>query len=537
MLERPALLTSGEVDPYYQPKNERELVQLLYDPRWRLYSGFLYKIMVKGDDDEADEPSFVIPFQPNGPQRELLENLHNRNVILKARQLGFTTAIDLFLTDHALFNKDQRCGIIAHSKFDVQTIFRDKVQFAYENLPSLVRDMMPLKSQTKTEYHFAHNNSSIRVAMSMRSGTIHALHISEMGKLAAKFPSKAEEVVTGSLPAVPKNGIALIESTAEGQAGEFYNIATRAEKLAKVKKPVELTPAEWRFFFFPWWKEPNYAMDPRHVIITEKDHQYFDQIEIEMDTLLSNRQRAWYVSKRDEEFSGDEAKMWREYPSKPVECWQQSTEGKYYPKELTAARISNRIRKLHYVPGIPVHTFWDIGSGDGTGIWLMQIVDGMYRFLRYIEGWTESYAHYVKELQDTPYAWGFHFLPHDANHTRQGQFTVAKPLEMLRELAPSWHFEIVPVVQSVQHRIDLVRKHFARAEFDEEGCAAGLIHLANYQKSWSTTAGAWTDVPLKNDATEAADSFGQWAQALEGGMLGSVGQSRTSRSRHGAMAS
>ena len=46
----------------------------------------------------------------------------------------------------------------------------------------------------------------------MRSGTIHRLHISEFGKICAKVPEKAAEVMTGSIPAVPASGILVFAS-------------------------------------------------------------------------------------------------------------------------------------------------------------------------------------------------------------------------------------------------------------------------------------------------------------------------------------
>ena len=71
------------------PSNAAELERCLADPEFRLFSGALYKIMVKGDD-EADE-AMVLPFRPNRAQRRFILRLWNRNLILKARQLGFTT--------------------------------------------------------------------------------------------------------------------------------------------------------------------------------------------------------------------------------------------------------------------------------------------------------------------------------------------------------------------------------------------------------------------------------------------------------------
>lgn len=158
-----------------------QLQALLKDPVWRLTSGALYKIMVKGEDGQTD---LVQPFKPNRAQRRLIESLWHRNIILKARQLGFTTLICILYLDFALFNENVRCGIIAQDLEAAGAIFRDKVKFAYENLPPELLAVMPLKKDSASELLFAHNNSSIRVATSMRSGTIHRLHISEFGKSA-----------------------------------------------------------------------------------------------------------------------------------------------------------------------------------------------------------------------------------------------------------------------------------------------------------------------------------------------------------------
>lgn len=201
-----------------KPKTPEEFKVCLADPWWRLTSGQLYKIMIKGDDGETN---LVAPFIPNTPQLDLLANLHTRNNILKARQLGFTTLIEIFLLDCALFKANVRAAVIAQSEDVAKTIFRDKVSFAYKNLPASLRAAMPLERDSASELLFAHNNSSVRVATSARSGTLQYLHISEFGKICAKFPDRADEVITGSIPAVPTNGMVFIESTAEGQDGHF----------------------------------------------------------------------------------------------------------------------------------------------------------------------------------------------------------------------------------------------------------------------------------------------------------------------------
>ncbi|WP_189685741.1 terminase [Pseudorhodoferax aquiterrae] len=487
------------------PTNPDELAMCLADPMWRLCSGYLYKIMLKSDVGDGT----TVPFRPNRAQRRLLSRLWHRNIILKARQLGFTTLVAILFLDHALFNADQRCGIIAQDREAAEAIFRDKVKLAYQNLPPEIRDARPLARDSAAELLFS-NNSSIRVATSMRSGTIHRLHVSEFGKICAKFPDKAKEVITGSLPAVPLDGIAIIESTAEGREGDFFKLSQRAQALHESGK--ELTPRDYRFHFFPWWQEPGYRMEGANVLITEADREYFAEVEAVMKITLDQAQRNWYVATRDADFSGEEESMWQEYPSTPDEAFQVSTQGTYYAKQFTAARKQRRITRVPYQEGVPVNTFWDIGSSDGTAIWLHQRVGLENRFIGFIEGWGESYSHYVAELQKRGYVWGTHYLPHDAAHQRQQGQKVAAPIEELEALKLGGRWEIVPVVDDINHGIQKTRAAFSSSWFDEENCKAGLAHLAAYRKKWNESQGCWSQQPLHNEHSEAADAFRQYGQ-------------------------
>lgn len=492
-----------------------EFGEALRDPWWRLTSGHLYKIMTK---DDEDQPGAVLPFIPNEMQVDLLGNLWWRNLILKARQLGATTAIAICWTDHALFNADQRCGIVAHDDQAAKTIFRDKIQFAYRNLPPALRQLMPLARDSAEELLFGHNNSSVRVATSMRSGTIHRLHVSELGKMAAKHPLRAEEVKTGSLPAVPNSGIAVIESTAEGAAGLFFDMASRAEAL--FEQQVVLTAKDYRFHFYPWWKAREYRADPERVKLTANDHAYFAKVEAITGVPLDLEQRAWYVATRDGEFAGSSETMWQEYPSTSKECWQKNIEGAYYAEQLARARMQGRIGSFPFVSHVPVNSFWDIGNNDGTGVWLHQHVAPWHTFLAYIEGWGEPFSHFIRRMQEWASdqggaLWGRHFLPHDGDAERQLGTRLAKPIDELRTIAPGWNFQIVPRTTELIHGINRVRDRFSVARFDETGCKEGLTHLALYRRRWNDKVGGWADLPVKDIHTEAADALRQWAQGWE----------------------
>lgn len=511
------------------PTDALELERCLRDPEWRLFSGCLYKIMIKGDDEldangqVIEGESFTLPFKPNRAQRRFIKRLWHRNLILKARQLGFTTLICVLWLDHALFNADQRCGIIAQDLQAAAAIFRDKVQFAYRNLPDEIRDRFPLSRDSQSELLFEHNNSSIRVATSMRSGTIHRLHVSEFGKICAKYPDKAQEVVTGSIPAVPTNGILVIESTAEGREGEFFEMVETAEQNHAAKKL--LTPKDYRFHFYAWWQEPKYRLDSTTVPINRDEHEYFDIVEAKVLADMGQvikidpDQRAWYVATKRADFKGKEERMWQEYPSFPAEAFQISTEGNYYAKDMTALRKRGGICKVPRLD-LPIHTFWDIGRSDGCAIWFYQESRGEDRFIDYLEAHNEDLRYYVTELRSRGYLFGTHYLPHDADHQRLSDFNKTTK-EMLQDLMPGERFEIVPRITELINGINQTRKHLKGAYFDEVGCKKGIQRIDGYRKKFNRAENRFIDQPDKsNGCSEGADALRQWAQAKELGMLG-----------------
>lgn len=500
------------------PTNEEELARCLADPEWRLFSGCLYQIIVKGEDE--DDESFVQPFRPNRAQRRFIRRLWHRNLILKARQLGFTTLIAILWLDHALWNANQRCGMIAQDRETAEAIFRDKVVFAYDHMPEEIRERFPLARASTKELLFAHNNSSIRVATSVRGGTIHRLHVSEFGKICAKFPQKAEEVVTGSFQAVPLSGIIVVESTAEGTDGEFYKMCQRAQALVTGK--ALLTRSQYRFHFYAWWQDPAYTMSPAGVPISTELQDYFNEIERLMECTIDGGQRAWYAEKQRNDFAGAEERMWREYPSTPAEAFQQSVAGNYFAKELIILRKRGGITQVP-VLDLPVYTFWDIGRNDGSAIWFMQMLGQEDRFISYYEGHNEDLRHYAAMLQGKGYVYGAHFLPHDANQKKLSDYNKSVR-EQMQDLLPGQAFFIVPVVSQLMSGIYAARKHLKTAWFDVDGTKEGIERLSNYKKKWSAADARYMDdTPDKsNGCSEGADAFRQYAQAKELGLIASL---------------
>jgi hypothetical protein len=504
-----------------------------HDARWRVLDSGIYKIMIK---DLEGNPSGVIPFIANAAQREFVREMHYRNIILKDRQRGFTTLFCIMWLDFALFNHNVRCGIVAQDDPSATAFFRDKVKFAYDNLDPELKAQFPIKSSNTNELVFSHTNaagtsqedSGIRVATSFASATLHRLLISEYGKICAKTPEKANEIVIGTIPTVPENGVLVIESTGEGAEGDYYERVLKAEKLRQEGRPLNVK--DFKFHFSAWWSADEYEMHPTGVVISPELTRYFNNVEDEMGCVLTPRKRAWYAATLEGSFSGQqEEKMYSQYPSTPNEPFFVSNEGNYHRKQMAIARKDGRIRQIPLLD-MPVNTFWDVGQSDGTAIWFHQQVGMEDRFIDYFEAHGKDdtqLATIAVMLQNRGYIYNKHFLPHDAYHTRQNDKNESIA-DILERLCRGYTFEKVDKVTTLVQGIQLVWDQFKSAYFDVERCALGISRLDTYKKK-RNRAGGWSDEPDKsNGATEGADAFRAWAQAKAAGNVTMGGRTKQS---------
>lgn len=279
----------------------------LVDREWRLDN--LYKVI--------NENGEIVQFKLRPAQKKLLREMHYRNILLKARQLGFTTFICLFILDYVLFNRNKLTGIVGPTQNDTSNIFR-KIKVAWDNFPEQIKGFLGLKTtgDSKVEYEF-NNGSVIRIATSLRSGTYQCVLITEFGKISARFPDKAEEVITGTLPACPPKSIVFIESTAEGEDGEYYDLVQDAIENQKMQRP--LTSKEFKFFFFPWYENPTNVIEGTIGMPLDVE-QYLDKVERVTHTMLNQSQRNWYYL----ESKIQKTKMKQEHPSTPAEAFLSS---------------------------------------------------------------------------------------------------------------------------------------------------------------------------------------------------------------------
>ncbi len=475
-----------------------ELKRKLSDRNFRL--NHLYYI--------KDKAGNKVLLKLNWAQQKIYSTLWYFNIILKARQLGFTTFILIYFLDACLFNSNHAAGVIAHTKDDAEDLFTNKVKFAYDNLPEWLRKEITASTDSAKKLVFS-NGSSFTVGTSLRSGTYQKLLISEYGKVSAKYPEKAKEIKTGALNTVEVGQQIFVESTAEGKAGEFFDLCENARKLADMNR--ELTRAEPKFHFFAWFDNPEYRLPDHEVALTPiraKLREYLDTLPID------ENQKAWYAAK--ESIMGSDMK--REYPSSAEEAFEGSIEGAFYKDEMAALRNKGRIRRLQRDPSYPVFTFWDLGLNDQMSIWFCQWIKGELYFIDYHESSNEGWEYYAKLLQDKGYTYDTHFFPHDGNkRVRGAQVFTDRQLAETLGIRP---IKVIPVTPSVFADIrNYCKPTLPLCTFDEENCSLGILHLDNYRKKWDKAGGMFTDIPLHDQASHGSDAFRTAAVAFKTGML------------------
>lgn len=456
------------------------------DKRSRLRGGFY---------DIKDKAGERIPFRMNPDQEDFITTRHGLDVILKARQRGFTTVIQLDMLDDCLFIPNISAGVIAHNLKDAKAFFGDKIKFAYDNLPESFRRVRAAEQDSADSLRF-NNGSSIRVGTSLRSGTLQRLHVSEYGKLCAKFPDRAEEVRTGAFNTVHVGQVITVESTAEGRAGDYYDLVKRARDLATQGR--ELTAMDFKFHFYPWWTDEGYVLDGDVPTPTDMAEYFAKLAESGVD--LTPRQRAWYIKKAQQQ--GD--KMRQEFPSTPDEAFEASVEGAYFAPQMRRMRADGRICRVPILDR-EVYTTWDLGVNDEMSITFWQDLGPERRAIDYYANSGEGFGFYARVLKDKGYNYARHNMPHDADQRRLG--VDAKSAKQHAEDAGIRPIKVLKRIAEERDGIEASRVLLPQVWIDEERCAPLIACLDGYRREWDDKLGVWKDRAVHDQFSHGYKSF------------------------------
>ena len=190
---------------------------------------------------------------------------------------------------------------------------------------------------------------------------------------------------------------------------------------------------------------------------------------------------------------------------------RQSLDGAVYAKEIREATSANRITRVPYEAGKPVHTFWDLGKSDNTAIWFAQVVGFEFRIIDYYQNHGHNLSHYVKVLGERPYAYGTMWLPHDATHDLlASERTIEQQMRGF-----GFNVRIVPKT-SVATGIEASRTIFGKCWFDQEKTSDGIQCLRHYHYERKQDGLTFGKEPVHNWASHGCLVGGSLVETSEG---------------------
>lgn len=478
----------------------------LANPLWRLRN--LYHIK-RADDGR------IIKFEPRPEQERVYDMIFKegckRLIILKARRLGMSTALDVLLTDQMLWNAGTQCSLVDQTAADAERKLATIAKIALDNLPpnmakyiERVRD-----SGSILEVSVASEAaSSFFAGLRARGGTNNWLHLSEWGVIQADDPRRSEEILTGAIPSA-EHGRIIVETTWKGgRGGHLWSIVKQALETPDSAK----TPKDWRVVFFPWWKDPTYILDGDPATINPVTAEYLDQMQAVTGHTFTPQQRLWY----DRQAKQLGLFVYREFPTTLDECFKSPVEGAIYAGELDKLRASGAISAFKCDNSTLVHTAWDLGSPVNTVVWYFQVIGGNeVRVIDCDMDLDMTPVQRTAHMLAKGYNYGMHFLPHDAAATR----TSGKADAQVYQEAGLNNIRVLPRTHDIWIGINHCLQMFPRFSFRLPACERGIDALANYAYKRASATGIVVHEPVHNWASHAADALRMIAEAEMSGML------------------
>ena len=290
-----------------------------------------------------DKKGNVIPLKLNEPQMKyynVIKQLYEekkpiRIIILKARQMGFSTETESIIFKNVVTNHNYNAGIVAHKEDSTTNLFNMSKRML-EYLPKSIKPEQ--KKSNAKELVFNNENgtgldSKIKCMTAGgkgigRSDTFTALHLSEL----AFWEGNKQDILLGLLQAVPNipESIVIIESTANGfdYFKELWDKAVAGEN-------------DFYPLFVGWNELSEYKMQYTGFQLTEEEKELQRLYNVSLEQL---EWRRWCIKNN---CGGDIDKFKQEYPISPEEAFIST--GKCY---FNKANIIKRINELRNIKPI-----------------------------------------------------------------------------------------------------------------------------------------------------------------------------------------
>ena len=270
----------------------------------------------------------LVKLKFNQPQQRLYDVIAERHragkpvriIILKARQMGFSTETEAILFWATATRENTDSLIIAHKDEATANLFRMSRLF-YEMLPPVIRPMLQASNAQELNFDKPARDKSerrglrsrIRCATAGGSGqgrsyTLRNVHMSEF----AFWPGDKLETYSGIMQAVPDEAgtIVIIESTANGFDAfkTLWDMAVESQRRGDEDGFIPV--------FFPWHEMKDYRRPvPPGMELTAEERELKETYQLDDEQIAWRR---WCINTN---CGGDLNKFRQEYPASPDEAF------------------------------------------------------------------------------------------------------------------------------------------------------------------------------------------------------------------------
>ncbi len=277
----------------------------------------------------------IVPLVLNEPQLKyynVIKEMYQqrkpiRIIILKARQMGFSTETEAIIFKNVVTHHNYNAGIVAHKEDSTTNLFN----MSKRMLEYLPEDIKPEQKKSNAKELVFNNDQGTGLDSRIkcmtaggkgigRSDTFTALHLSEL----AFWEGDKKATMTGLLQAVPNtpDSMIIIESTANGYEyfKEMWDRAVAGE-------------SDFYPLFIGWNELQEYSMPYTGFDLTQEERELKEKYNLTLDQLTWRR---WCIQNN---CSGDINQFKQEYPICPEEAFL-STGNCYFNKENIINRIN-----------------------------------------------------------------------------------------------------------------------------------------------------------------------------------------------------
>lgn len=290
-----------------------------------------------------------VPFKLNRVQRDLLAMIERqwasdrgyvRIVVLKARQQGFSTFMQAYSYWWLKHRSTKQAFVVANLKKVSEALF-GMLQYTHKMMPEKMRPKLSKGSVRQMVFSDLDTSIEVDTAGAEDLGRGRTLNLAWLSEVAFWQESTAQKNLQSIIVACPKkkNSIVIVESTANGVSGAYYDLYHRAPGNG------------FEQFFSPWFYSEDYTDEdygPDFGVDSTPGELTIEEKELMAEHGLTLGQINW---RRGEMLRAETHEdFMREFPATPQDAFQNSGSPLFSPVHLETLRKAavNPVKRLHY---------------------------------------------------------------------------------------------------------------------------------------------------------------------------------------------